>query len=212
MTTSRPDDLEAELPSASARHGAGTATASRELAGPRLRGRRDRGLGRAAAHAAEHRQRDDAAPSADLASRVGFAACRARATAGRRDEEENRTGRAVASRWRPRAGRRLRQRRRATRTSRGRRRRSSSPRRSTSNAVSVSPKKFGAGPITLIVTNQTGASQQLTARDRRAGEAGFKGQHRPDQPARHRPAEGRPRPRARYAVARRRRRHPPPRG
>jgi hypothetical protein len=28
--------------------------------------------------------------------------------------------------------------------------------------VSVSPRKFGAGPITLIVSNQTGASQQVT--------------------------------------------------
>lgn len=28
--------------------------------------------------------------------------------------------------------------------------------------VSVSPRQFGAGPITLIVTNQTGSSQELT--------------------------------------------------
>ena len=28
--------------------------------------------------------------------------------------------------------------------------------------VSVSPKRFGAGPITLIVSNQTGASQRVT--------------------------------------------------
>jgi hypothetical protein len=28
--------------------------------------------------------------------------------------------------------------------------------------VSVSPTRFGAGPITLIVSNQTGASQQVT--------------------------------------------------
>ena len=28
--------------------------------------------------------------------------------------------------------------------------------------VSVSPKHFGAGPITLIVSNQTGASQRVT--------------------------------------------------
>jgi hypothetical protein len=28
--------------------------------------------------------------------------------------------------------------------------------------VSVSPERFGAGPITLIVSNQTGASQQVT--------------------------------------------------
>jgi hypothetical protein len=30
------------------------------------------------------------------------------------------------------------------------------------DAVSVSPRKLGAGPISLIVTNQTGASQQVT--------------------------------------------------
>lgn len=29
-------------------------------------------------------------------------------------------------------------------------------------SVSVSPQKFGAGPITLIVTNQTGAAQEVT--------------------------------------------------
>ena len=31
-----------------------------------------------------------------------------------------------------------------------------------SDKVSVSPRKFGAGPITLIVTNQTGQSRELT--------------------------------------------------
>jgi hypothetical protein len=30
------------------------------------------------------------------------------------------------------------------------------------DAVSVSPRRLGAGPISLIVTNQTGASQQVT--------------------------------------------------
>jgi hypothetical protein len=30
------------------------------------------------------------------------------------------------------------------------------------NQVSVSPVRFGAGPIVLVVTNQTGASQRLT--------------------------------------------------
>jgi hypothetical protein len=30
------------------------------------------------------------------------------------------------------------------------------------DAVSVSPTSFGAGPVNLIVTNQTGASQRLT--------------------------------------------------
>jgi hypothetical protein len=31
-----------------------------------------------------------------------------------------------------------------------------------SEGVSVSPRSFGAGPITLIVTNQTGKAQELT--------------------------------------------------
>jgi hypothetical protein len=48
-------------------------------------------------------------------------------------------------------------------------------------AVSVSPKKFGAGPITLIVTNQTSASQQLTL-EIDSGEAGFKGRTGPINP------------------------------
>jgi hypothetical protein len=49
------------------------------------------------------------------------------------------------------------------------------------DAVSVSPKKFGAGPITLIVTNQTGASQQVTV-EINNGQAGFKGQTGPINP------------------------------
>jgi hypothetical protein len=49
------------------------------------------------------------------------------------------------------------------------------------DAVSVSPKKFGAGPITLIVTNQTGASQQLTV-EVNNGQAGFKGRTGPINP------------------------------
>jgi hypothetical protein len=49
------------------------------------------------------------------------------------------------------------------------------------DAVSVSPKKFGAGPITLIVTNQTGASQQLTV-EINSGQAGFKGSTGPINP------------------------------
>jgi hypothetical protein len=49
------------------------------------------------------------------------------------------------------------------------------------NAVSVSPKKFGAGPITLIVTNQTAASQQLTV-EINSGAAGFKGRTGPINP------------------------------
>jgi hypothetical protein len=48
-------------------------------------------------------------------------------------------------------------------------------------AVSVSPTKFGAGPITLIVTNQTSASQQLTL-EIDSGDAGFKGQTGPINP------------------------------
>lgn len=49
------------------------------------------------------------------------------------------------------------------------------------DAVSVSPRRFGAGPITLIVTNQTGASQQLTV-EINSGQAGFKGQTGPINP------------------------------
>jgi hypothetical protein len=49
------------------------------------------------------------------------------------------------------------------------------------NAVAVSPKRFGAGPVTLIVTNQTGASQQLTL-EINNGQAGFKGQTGPINP------------------------------
>src|SRR3954471_13476095 len=49
------------------------------------------------------------------------------------------------------------------------------------DAVSVSPKKFGAGPITLIVTNQTSASQQLTL-EINSGAAGFKGRTGPINP------------------------------
>ena len=49
------------------------------------------------------------------------------------------------------------------------------------NQVSVSPRKFGAGPVTLIVTNQTGASQQLTL-EINTGAAGFKGRTGPINP------------------------------
>jgi hypothetical protein len=48
-------------------------------------------------------------------------------------------------------------------------------------AVSVSPRKFGAGPITLIVTNQTSASQQLTL-EINSGAPGFKGRTGPINP------------------------------
>jgi hypothetical protein len=37
--------------------------------------------------------------------------------------------------------------------------------------VSVSPHKFGAGPISLIVTNQTDATQQVTLQSSAAGSA-----------------------------------------
>jgi hypothetical protein len=49
------------------------------------------------------------------------------------------------------------------------------------NQVSVSPRKFGAGPVTVIVTNQTGASQQLTL-EINTGAAGFKGRTGPINP------------------------------
>jgi hypothetical protein len=49
------------------------------------------------------------------------------------------------------------------------------------NQVAVSPKRFGAGPITLIVTNQTGASQELTV-EVNTGQAGFKGRTGPINP------------------------------
>jgi hypothetical protein len=45
--------------------------------------------------------------------------------------------------------------------------------------VSVSPRRFGAGPITLIVTNETNASQQLTLA---ATSSGFNGQTGPINP------------------------------
>jgi hypothetical protein len=49
------------------------------------------------------------------------------------------------------------------------------------DAVSVSPRKFGAGPVTVIVTNQTSASQQLTL-EINSGQAGFKGRTGPINP------------------------------
>jgi hypothetical protein len=49
------------------------------------------------------------------------------------------------------------------------------------NQVAVSPRRFGAGPITLIVTNQTGASQQLTV-EINNGQSGFKGRTGPINP------------------------------
>lgn len=41
------------------------------------------------------------------------------------------------------------------------------------DAVQVSPKKFGAGPITLIISNQSNASQQITLEtDDQPGDSG----------------------------------------
>lgn len=39
-------------------------------------------------------------------------------------------------------------------------------------AVSVSPDTFGAGPVSLVITNQTSAAQQITF-ESAGGEAGF---------------------------------------
>ncbi len=47
--------------------------------------------------------------------------------------------------------------------------------------IAVSRTHFGAGPITLIVTNQTSASQQITL-EVASGAAGFKGQTGPINP------------------------------
>ena len=41
----------------------------------------------------------------------------------------------------------------------------------TPDRVSVSPRKFGAGPISLIVTNQTDATQQVTLQSSGAASA-----------------------------------------
>ncbi len=40
------------------------------------------------------------------------------------------------------------------------------------DAVSVSPTRFGAGPVSLVITNQTGAAQQITF-ETADGSAGF---------------------------------------
>lgn len=51
----------------------------------------------------------------------------------------------------------------------------------TKDEVSVSPTKFGAGPITLVVTNQTDAAQQITF-ETAGGAAGFRQQTGPINP------------------------------
>jgi hypothetical protein len=43
------------------------------------------------------------------------------------------------------------------------------------NAVSVSPSKFGAGPITLVVTNQTRRSRELVLRSEQEAGSGKTG-------------------------------------
>jgi hypothetical protein len=47
--------------------------------------------------------------------------------------------------------------------------------------VSASPQRFGAGPVDFIVTNQTGASQQVSV-EISNGQAGRKGQTGPINP------------------------------
>ena len=47
--------------------------------------------------------------------------------------------------------------------------------------VSVSPKRFGAGPVSLIVSNQTGAAQQITF-ETTGGAGGFMQQTGPINP------------------------------
>jgi hypothetical protein len=48
--------------------------------------------------------------------------------------------------------------------------------------VSVSPRRFGAGPISLVVTNQTRSSQQLVVDRDEAGEKPFSQQTAPINP------------------------------
>jgi hypothetical protein len=69
--------------------------------------------------------------------------------------------------------------------------------------VSVSPKRFGAGPITLIVSNQTGASQRVTLESDDApgsGEPGVRQQTAPINPRDTAQLEANVRP-GRYRVA-----------
>jgi hypothetical protein len=48
--------------------------------------------------------------------------------------------------------------------------------------VSVSPKRFGAGPVSLVITNQTEAAQKVTFQSA-SGQAGFKQETGPINPA-----------------------------
>ena len=59
--------------------------------------------------------------------------------------------------------------------------------------ISISPKTFGAGPVVIIVSNQTGSEQTRDAADggARRQPARHEAVDRPDRPARHRHAEGR---------------------
>jgi hypothetical protein len=50
------------------------------------------------------------------------------------------------------------------------------------DAVSVSPKEFGAGPISLIVTNQTESAQRVTLKRDAVGEQPFEQQTSPINP------------------------------
>ncbi len=47
--------------------------------------------------------------------------------------------------------------------------------------VSVSPKRFGAGPVSLVIANQTGAAQQITF-ETTGGTGGFMQQTGPINP------------------------------
>ena len=49
------------------------------------------------------------------------------------------------------------------------------------NAVSVSPTSFGAGPVSLVITNQTDAAQEITFKTA-GGDAGFSQQTGPINP------------------------------
>lgn len=50
-------------------------------------------------------------------------------------------------------------------------------------AVSVSPKNFGAGPINLIITNQSDASQQITLESDEVDRAGLRQETGPINPS-----------------------------
>lgn len=52
----------------------------------------------------------------------------------------------------------------------------------TPKEVSVSPRTFGAGPVILVITNLTGASQRVTLERRQIGEQPFEQQTSPINP------------------------------